>query len=196
MSNSAQIMKPGDVSLGLSHHFIGAFGRAGGSQKMLQEAADNPSLMEKIVEIFGVAENASIRFTYDMSLASMIDAGKYDWKNKLFTEENFPKNGKGEVQMPHLHHFGRDISSEDAVKELDKLGLRSATFEELLFFGANNPEEQKKYPIVALDPARVFMYDGRRSVSGLSCGAYDRDLRLCLWDDGWHGRWRFAVVRK
>jgi len=46
MKNSAQNMKPGDVPLGLSRHFIGAFGRAGGTSKMLQQAADNRQLMQ------------------------------------------------------------------------------------------------------------------------------------------------------
>ena len=45
-------MKPGDVSLGLSHHFIGAFGRAGGTAAMLQRAADDRLLMQKLVRIF------------------------------------------------------------------------------------------------------------------------------------------------
>lgn len=52
MKNSAQNMKPGDVSLGLSHHFIGAFGRAGGTTEMLQLAADDRQLMQKIVGLF------------------------------------------------------------------------------------------------------------------------------------------------
>lgn len=53
MKNSAQQnMKAGDVSLGLSHHFIGAFGRAGGTAEMLQLAADDRSLMQKLVGIF------------------------------------------------------------------------------------------------------------------------------------------------
>lgn len=53
MKNSAQQnMKAGDVSLGLTHHFIGAFGRAGGTPEMLQQAADNRSLMRQLVELF------------------------------------------------------------------------------------------------------------------------------------------------
>ena len=51
MKNSAQNMKPGDVSLGLSHHFIGAFGRAGGTPEMLQLVADNRPLMQKFVAL-------------------------------------------------------------------------------------------------------------------------------------------------
>lgn len=53
MKNSAQNMvKPGDVSLGLTHHFIGAFGRAGGTPEMLQQAADDRLLMQKLVGLF------------------------------------------------------------------------------------------------------------------------------------------------
>ena len=139
---------------------------------------------------------STIAFNYGMSLSEMISVGNYGWKNDLYTEKNFPIKGDGEVVMPHLHHFGRDISSENAIKELDKLGLRPATLPELLLFGANNPEEQKKYPIVALDPERVFRYCGRRFVPALDCDGYERDLRLYSWGDDWGGAWRFAVVRK
>ncbi len=52
MRNSAQNVKPGDASLGLIPHFMGAFGRAGGTAEMLQCAADNPALMKKLVGLF------------------------------------------------------------------------------------------------------------------------------------------------
>jgi len=52
MKNSAQKMKAGDVSLGLCHHFIGAFGRAGGTPEMLQLTADNRTLMQEFVGLF------------------------------------------------------------------------------------------------------------------------------------------------
>ena len=140
---------------------------------------------------------SAITFAYEMSLSEMITAGNYDWKNDLYTEKNFPIKGDGEVVMPHLHHFGRDISSENAIKELDKLGLRPATLPELLLFGANNPEEQKKYSIVALDPERVFHDDyGSRSVPALYYDGRRRDLYLYYWRGDWRGSWRFAVVRK
>jgi len=52
MKNSAQKMKAGDVSLGLCHHFIGAFGRAGGTPEMLQLAADDRTLMQEFFGLF------------------------------------------------------------------------------------------------------------------------------------------------
>ena len=53
MKNSAQQnMKAGDVSLGLTYHFIGAFGRAGGTPEMLQQIADDQTLMQKFVGLF------------------------------------------------------------------------------------------------------------------------------------------------
>lgn len=64
MKSAQNIMKPGDVSLGLAHHFAGAFGRAGGTAEMLQQAADNRSVMQQIVELLRpTTDDANPRFT-------------------------------------------------------------------------------------------------------------------------------------
>jgi undecaprenyl-diphosphatase len=49
-----------------------------------------------------------------------------------------------------LFHFNRDISSEDAIAEMDKDGFRPATLAELLALGEAQPELQKQFPIIAL----------------------------------------------
>jgi hypothetical protein len=144
----------------------------------------------------------TVRFTYDMSLADMVVAGQYGWKSDIFTAMNFPIEGSGEVAMPNLHHFGRFIGTESAVKELANLGLRPATLPELLLFGANQSEEQKRHSIVALDPERVFYFRGYRRASVLYWSHSTQSLDIGCWRCGgygdahkeWRENWLFAVV--
>jgi len=100
---------------------------------------------------------------YTMSLADMIKVGGYDWVNENIIEVNFPRNenrGKFKVDA-ELIHFGRNISSDSAVAEMDKMGYRPATIEELLSFGVTNPEIQRQFPVVA----PRFVLRGQRRTS-------------------------------
>lgn len=49
-----------------------------------------------------------------------------------------------------LVHLNKDMSTEAVLSELDRQRLRPALYEELLGFAKRYPEEQRKYPIVAL----------------------------------------------
>jgi hypothetical protein len=130
------------------------------------------------------------------TLEQMIAAGNYDWVNSDITSEAFPVKGKGVVQIPDAKpvHFGRKMSSDAAIAELDKMGLRPATHTELLAFGAKYPELQRQFPIVALgSSAQVHGY---RSVVCLWSSGRERGLRLCWFGSGWVGVCRFLAVRK
>ena len=146
---------------------------------------------------------------YTHSLAQMIAAGKYDWVNSDITDQHFPppsiptglppSTGSGQATKAELKlelvHFNRTISSNDAIAELKQKGLRPATLPEFLAFGAIYPEEQRKYPIVAL--GSVWQYwDGDRDVPFLYCGDSRRGLSLGWFEFGWYDDFRFAVVRK
>ncbi|MEI6552967.1 MAG: hypothetical protein WCO09_00180, partial [bacterium] len=92
---------------------------------------------------------------YSLSLADMISAGNYDWKNENITSDRFPINGEGQVEFEDtIFHFDRSISSEDAVAQIIAADLENpwepAKIENLLAYGAKNPEEQCKFPIVGL----------------------------------------------
>jgi len=128
-------------------------------------------------------------------LPEMIGAGKYDWTNSEITEERFPIKGIGSRQVESaLFHFGRYISSEDAIKEMDKEGYRPAATEELLAFGEHNPQVQREFPIVEL--GSVARVHGDRYVLYLDeCGS-GRRLYLHWFDCGWGGYCRFLAVRK
>lgn len=131
---------------------------------------------------------------YAQSLKQMIAAGYYDWVNPDI-EKNFSVQGSGRVELgAELIHLNRNVSSDEALKELDRLGYRAATAEELLAFGAAYPEKQREFPIVALGTVRR-VYGGRR-VLFLWGGGLGRDLGLDWFGRGWNVYCRFPAVRK
>jgi hypothetical protein len=138
----------------------------------------------------------TVMVSYDQNVEQMIKAGKYDWFNDDVTSRHFPSNEKGVAEvLVYLVNFNRDISSEDAVKELDRHGLRPATLKELLALGVAQPDLQRNDPIVALGSS-LRDSDGRVRVPCLSGGGSSRRLRLGWWLGVWRSYWRFAAVRK
>ena len=88
----------------------------------------------------------------------------------------------------------RDASTDEVLAGMDRKGLRPALYEELLGFAEKYPDEQRKYPIVALGSGS--------SVRGYCFVAYlwDGDFGRCLilrWVGfGWCAGSRFLAVRK
>lgn len=138
----------------------------------------------------------SITVDYAMSLEEMVKAGRYDWFDNDVNAEHFPISGQSKASDDLiLIHFNRPISSEDVLKELDRQGFRVAILPELLAFGATYPDEQRKYPIVALGSVWQGPY-GLRYVSYLGAGARGRYLDLSRYVLDWRDDWRFAAFRK
>lgn len=137
-----------------------------------------------------------VNVDYSASVEQLIKNGKYDWFNDDITGRNFPSSEKGTAQVVvYLVNFDHDISSEDAVKELDRQGLRPATLKELLALGSTYPDLQRKDLIVALGSTWRGS-DGRVSVPCLGGVGSRRGLRLTWWGGVWGSGWRFAAVRK
>ena len=65
---------------------------------------------------------------------------------------------------------------------------------ELLAFARRYPNEQLKFPIVALGSEALL--GGDRRVAYLCRGGADRDLLLSWAELGWRASYRFLVVRK
>jgi hypothetical protein len=98
-----------------------------------------------------------------------------------------------EVAFEYVH-MDRNASVDAVLAEMDRLGLRPALYEELLGFAAQYPDEQRKYPIVALgSETRV---GGFRSVACLWGDGPGRSLGLRWVDGDWHDYYRFLAVRK
>lgn len=137
-----------------------------------------------------------VSVNYDQTIEQLVMDGKYDWFSKDVTSGHFPSNEKGVAEvLVYLVNFNRDISSEDAVKELDRQGLRPATLKELLALGIAQPDLQRNNPIVALGSTwRDSIGDVR--VPFLGGGGSRRRLYLLWWLGDWPSYWPFAAVQK
>ncbi len=133
---------------------------------------------------------------YKTKLSALIKQGNYDYVNSEITDENFPTDKKGKTEL-EVELFDLDTrKSTDAVLALmDKAGLRPATMVELLSFGAQYPDEQRRYPIVALGSVWTDR-DGYRYVGYLWGHPGYRHLYLYWLDLDWPAYYRFLAVRK
>ena len=133
---------------------------------------------------------------YGMSVEDAVALGRYDWANSDITSKSFStkRTGKAELTI-ELVHFNRAISTEDALRELDRMGMRSAELHKLLAFGEKYPDVQREFPIVALGSVRQGR-DGHRFVPCLDGNGSGRDLRLHWIEGDWSDFYRFAAVRK
>ena len=146
-----------------------------------------------------IPETIVLPVDYSQTLEVMIALGNYDWKYEHITKKNFPLKRKGVVNFEfRTFHFNCTISSEEAqkrIREEDKTNpWTDAGIEHLLAYGAALPEEQRKYPIVALGSvAEVY---GRRDVPCLGRGSVGRSLGLGGSDSDWSSVCRFLAVRE
>lgn len=151
----------------------------------------------KLAEALAQAGNTyPLSVNYGRSVEDGVKAGCYDWVNPNSTSRNFPTERKdtSEVEMK-LIHFHRNISTDQALHELDRMGYRSAELHELLAFGQNYSEVQRDFPVIAL--GSVWQDQGGcRCVPCLFRNDSERRLDL-LWVEGdWDEVCRFAAVRK
>ena len=145
----------------------------------------------------GTASNTyPLSVNYGMSVEDAVKLGRYDWANSDITSRNFPtkRTGKADLTIKFMQ-FNRAISTEDALRELDRMGYRPAELHEILAFGEKYPDVQREFPIVALGSVWQGR-DGGRGVPCLSRSGSGRVLHLDWIGDDWNGICRFAAVRK
>ena len=183
------IMKYGELTLGQIEAVVNKLGGMNGVNKLL-----SGELVVKEME--NQRQTSMVIVDYSQTLAQMIKAGNYGWVNNDITQEHFPIAGSGKQEEEIvLFCFGKNISSGDAIAEMEKQGFRSARIEELLALGAAYPELQKQFPIVALGSVWRAPASSRR-VPALDWSGGERGLALDWFGDDWGGSWRFAAVRK
>ena len=140
-------------------------------------------------EIFPISVN------YDLSVESLVILGKYDQKSDDVTDKNFPTSRKGIVELEIiLVPLKKVVFPEEADKELDKIGLRSANLRELLTFGVKYPDIQRRYPAVVA-PRQPVRYC-RNGVAILTGDDRERGLFLIGSEVELHEDCRFAAVSK
>ena len=173
--------------------------RSGAVAKALRSAFVPPANGEVVNPVApSILLDDTYRFTVnrDQRFKAVVKAGKYDRVNAAITEAHFPLTGSGTTEQEGiLVHFNRYISPNDALTELDRLGLRAPDCQELCAFGAEHPNVQRKFPIVEL--ASVWANrGGDRYVADLWGNADGRDLDLVGVAYGWDGHCRFLAFRK
>ena len=123
--------------------------------------------------------------------------GKFDVNNNDINSENFPlaKDGKWTRKEISIFHFGKTMSSEEVIAEMDKEGYKPATIWDLLGLAIRKPDLQRKFSIVALGSVCKDCV-GDRDVPCLYEDSGDRRLSLRHFHGDWVDDYRFAGVRK
>ena len=136
---------------------------------------------------------------YSQNVEKMIANGNYNWQNSDITEKHFPLPaeliGKKVEISTKLYHCSKNISSKNAIAEMDKDGYRPATLAELLVLGETKPELQRQAPIIALGSVWRKANDNR-NVPYLDGNDGKRKLYLSWLDIDWNAYCRFLAVRK
>lgn len=114
---------------------------------------------------------------YDVSIKELVERGHYGWVNKDINDRNFKTNRTGQAMMTaKLFRLSSQMKAEDIIVVMKKEGFRSAELHELLFFGIQNPEEQKRYSIMGLGSVWVDVEgSGGRYAACLSGDGLDGD---------------------
>lgn len=168
-------------------------------QKWIENPSALASALAKALRSEAAGEYKTLTVPADIPLTRRIAVGRYSWVNENITKVNFPHDpmSVGECEWKMVH-FEQETSSEDALAAIKVSDWVPATIEHLLVFGKKYPEEQKKYPIVAL--GSWCTVDGDRYVPVLNSDdrgdGMDRSLALNEWDGDWYEHHRFLVVRK
>lgn len=153
----------------------------------------------KITVAFLQASVYPVAVDYGKTVEEMVSAGHYDRKNDDINSRNFPVKGegtKGTINVNlELVHFNKSVRSKDVLAHLEANGMRPATVEELLAFGATYPEIQREFPIICLGSFWVGP-DDDRYMPCLRRGGSRRVLGLNWFGYSWGEVCRFLAVRK
>ncbi len=158
-------------------------------------------LLEKLADAMTKAahnprEVFPLSVDYALPLVDAIGAGDYQGVHASITKENFPPTRHGQAQVEIiLVRYDQRIESENVLAELDREGLRAAELPEILAFGAEYPEVQRKFSVVGLGSVWTDR-KGYRNVPCLYEASEGRYLDLHWWNDGWYSYSRFAAIRK
>lgn len=145
------------------------------TREMFQKFLENPGLV-----LGGVLER-------------MLAACKFDWVNDNITPKNFPvENEPADDTEYELVCLEKYASTDEAEAEINNRGFLTATLADLLLYVRKNPEEQRKYPIVALG-SRWQVSDGRWFSPCANGWIGKRFLSLYYREVDWRGFYRFLA---
>lgn len=136
------------------------------------------------------AQNANIiTVKSSLSLSELIKARRFDSTDNCITDKRFPTPDRLWNDYKEFH-FGENISSEKAVKQMRAEGYDPANSHELLLWNGWNGENF----VIAL--GSVAQVSGSRRVLCLYRDGSGRSLGLRWWGGGWYAYDRFLAVRR
>lgn len=135
----------------------------------------------------------TVTVDYNQSLHKMIAEGVYDEVSGDINGRNFPLRGWGcKAVKLTLIQFERALTPLEAVTPMSGRGYRSATIEELLALGKEQPDLQRRIPIVGLGSG--LMKQGRRYAPCLGGSLSTRNLTLVVIYRRWSSCYRFVFA--
>lgn len=163
----------------------------------LQHGVITPEQLNHFLKGQNPSDAYRVTVDYGQLLDAMIAAGRYDGMHGDITDQNFPISGSGTCETEiALFHFDKSMPLDTVLAELDKRGFRAATLTELLALGADQPELQRQFPIVALGSIWHGPRGDRGGAAYLGRIPAGRSLDLLWYEGDWSGLCRFAAVRK
>ena len=162
---------------------------------MLIKVEDSVSLLETLKKL--TDNSFVVTVDYGRTLEVAILAGRYTWVNEDIIANPFPASQSGVIKEKiELVHFGRRLSVEQTLTELEMRGLRPVDIYELLAFGEQHPDVQREFLIAALGSVRREP-DGNCSIPCLDRGRMGaRELDIGSISNDFYPFCRFAAVRK
>lgn len=123
-----------------------------------------------------------------MTNEKLIKAAKFDWVSDSIKKFPYIQPRKGDTKV---FQFDSYVTSEEAVRKMQKEGYEPATLSELLIFAEK--EWNSSDWIIAL--GSVAELGGDRNVPCLGRYGAKRGLNLTWWDSRWDDSCRFLAVR-
>jgi len=125
------------------------------------------------------------------TLTELIKQANFTYVYSDITEANFPLESDG-LEEVTIFHFGKTLTTEQAIAEIKKQGFEPARIEHLLQYAITNPDYEDF--IAALGSSCVSS-NGRRCSPYLRVDGHERNLRLDWVDYDWDGSCRFLAFK-
>jgi len=173
----------------------------GGNDDDIRRILTDRSLRSEIANLIVGAKKVlrdifSVNTNYDLSIADLIKACNLSWTNDDITDEHFvvSKVGREESKLVYVH-LDRIATTREVLEYMKENNLQPADIKQLLSFGKQNPDEQRKHPIVELGSLWRDSY-GDLGAAFLGQGGGGRGLYLDYANPElqWFGGDRFLAV--
>jgi hypothetical protein len=160
----------------------------------------NPHVDRMLTNFFAeVFEEYWVTIDPTVPFEERIKRGGYDGVNSNITAANFKLRLKTPVRRKIVLYDPKNyVSSEEMVRRMAQNGDRRPTFDDVVAFGEQFPERQRKNPLPFLLEEDDLFQDsfGRLLVPVLDEWDDERKLVLYDWAGGWNGSYRFPAVRE